>query len=94
MNINFDSFIELKNNSGIKMFVLLLGNECLYLNDRNNWLWHISCNVYIVRLSQEEFSMLDIGRHPKILITNNGKEVYTHDGVMPYEQLKKVLNDI
>lgn len=93
-SIKFDSFIELKNSKGIKIFVLLLEDEYSYLNDHNNWLWHVSCDVYMVRLSLDEFSMLDMGKHPKVLITNNGKEVYTHNGIVLYEQLKKVLGSI
>lgn len=92
--LDFDKFMELKNTSKLKAFVFLLNNEYPYLNETTTWLDSVGCPVYVVRLTKQEFHMLDIGKHPKIVFFKKGKEILECEGTPNLRVLKTELNKI
>ena len=92
-NASFDDFLNLKEGA-FRVFVFLLGDEYPSLNMENHWLFHNSLNVSIVRLNEDEFRMLDIARHPKIMVTNLGKELLQIDGIPDPETFEKKLKEL
>lgn len=67
----------------MKVYVFVLGDEHPALNLDSYWLYHmnVKAEVYTVRLKLEEFAVLDIGVHPKVLIVNEGKELAEYNGI-------------
>lgn len=84
--LSFDEFLESKN-SGRAYYICLLEDELSYLDGEYNLLSSAPFNTYLVTLNEEEFNMLHIGKHPKILLYDNGKEIWSHNGIPEYEVL-------
>lgn len=91
MQVNFDRFVELKQRPGLRVFVFLLGNEYPYMDSDSNWIRFLKEEVYVVRLTEEEFQILDIGVHPKIFFFLDGKEVFEHNGIPNFQTMKDLL---
>lgn len=87
LNLGFDDFLTLKEKSGIKIFVFFLDNEYKELTDNpSGMLKHIQHELFCIRLNSEEFRMLDIGKHPKVLVYKNGKEIFSINGIPAYAE--------
>lgn len=86
-------FTEL-SKEGLQIGVLLLGDEFKFLNEEGSWLTEFPVPVHIARLTLQEFRELDIGKHPKLLIYKNGREVLNHDGMPEYEALHRIVRDM
>ena len=93
-NIEFDEFLNVKTQPGLRIFIFLLLDEFGYINSEYNWLNYLSEDVFLVRLNIEEFSILDIGVHPKVIIINNDKEIAQFNGIPYMENLQDTLKDI
>jgi len=94
MALNFDQFLEAKENPGIKAFIFLLDDEYAYLENTTHWLNHVAFNCHVVRLSESEFNMLDIGKHPKVIFFKNGRESQQFDGLPTLEQMQTAFRSI
>lgn len=90
-SIGFDEFMEAKNTKGISAFIFLLGKEYSHLDSESSWVHYSNFNIHVVRLSEEEFGMLDIGIHPKIIIYRDGRESKELNGIPPLPKLRSIL---
>jgi hypothetical protein len=89
-----DRFLELKENKVSQTFIFLLEEEASWLDEETCWVHHLRSPVHLIRLSDEEFKILDIGVHPKTVITKAGKEIQTFNGVPRVQVLKKILSSL
>lgn len=78
--LSFDQFCEEKTTGQKRVFVLLMGDECPYLDSETHWFHHLPIQSFVVRLNVDDFHSLDIGRHPKTICTYNGNEIGAIDG--------------
>lgn len=87
-SINVDEFLKLKEKQMLTVFIFLLKNEFSYLEYDTSWLNYFGKPIYLVRMDENEFHMMDIAIHPKILITRRGKELCELNGLPKMEVLR------
>lgn len=92
--LDFDKFCEEKTRGGKRVFVVLLGDECGFLNSPTHWYHHLPYESYLVRLAIDDFHALDIGRHPKLIYTLKGQELGTTDGFPSLEALVEDFSEL
>jgi hypothetical protein len=92
--LNFDQLIEKKNGRGRQVFILCLGEEHAYLNDETHWIHNSTYGVSVVRLTESEFNVLDMGRHPKIWVLEDGEEKLQINGIPTYTEFLSRLKGI
>lgn len=92
--VDMDGFLSLKESDILKVFIFLLGDECPHLNNDSSWIHYVKENVYLVRLAHEEFKMLDIGVHPKVIVYRKGKELKEYNGVIPLKTFQAEMNKL
>jgi hypothetical protein len=80
-NITLEQYLVLKEKKNFNLFIFLLDNEYSYLNNEATWLHTLHMPVYLVRMNDEEFHMMDFGVHPKVLGTKKGKEILEVNGL-------------
>jgi len=86
--INLDQYFELKEKKVIQLFIFFLNSEYPHLNTSSTWLHSLKYPSYIVRMNNEEFDMMDMAIHPKILCTKGGKELFEINGIPTLNYLK------
>lgn len=89
----FDDYLSLCNDS-LRVFIFVLGDELQNLDLETHWVRHLNVSVFVIRLSEEEFRILDFGVHPKVMIMKNGKEVRQFNGIPRPNELTKILREI
>lgn len=95
LDLDFDEYLEKKEERGVAAFIFLLGEEYRYLSETEYWTNHSPGEtVYTVRLTEDEFHSLDIGKHPKTFIYNNGKEHKIYDGIPELTAIKQEFRKI
>ena len=94
VSINFDQFMEQKDRKGLTLYIFLLGDEYSHLDNDSSWVHYFDIRTCLVRLTVDEFKMLDIGVHPKIIAFRDGKEVKEFNGIPPLQKLKKLFSKI
>jgi hypothetical protein len=93
--ISFEEFLDIKEQKGTSVFVLLLDNELPHLsNGEVCWLDNLHENVAVVRLTAEEFKVLDYGVHPKTLIVKDGAEMAEFRGLPSQRELTQFLKGL
>lgn len=94
-DLDFNTYLEKKDEPGISAFIFLKGDEHKFLSLSEYWTNNVSNeHVYTVRLTEEEFNCLDIGRHPKTFIYKDGKEYKTFDGVPELTAIRQEFRNI
>lgn len=73
--LNFDQFCDTFTGQGIRVFILLLEEECPFLNNSIHWVHNTSFDIWVVRLTKDDFATFDTGVHPKTLFFYNGHEI-------------------
>ena len=91
-SMSFDTFMEAKNAKGISAFIFLLDQEYSHLDSASSWIHYSQHNIRIVRLSEDEFRMLDIGVHPKVIVYRNGRETKELNGIPSLPKLRSLLH--
>lgn len=86
---DLDRYLKLKEKDDFAIFVFLLGNEYPHLNNDTAWIHYIKERVYLVRLNEEEFGMLDIGVHPKTIVYKKGREIKEYSGIPQLNSFKQ-----
>ncbi len=89
-SVNLDQYTEIKEDIDVGFAVFLLNDEMKDLNNENNWLSSSPTEFYLVRMSEEEFKMMDIGVHPKTFIIKNGKEIKELNGFPSEEAIGEI----
>lgn len=84
--LNFDQLVEKKGDRGMHVFVLCLDNESSFLNDESHWIHNSAYSVQVARLSESEFNILDMGKHPKLWVLENGEEKLQINGIPTYNE--------
>lgn len=90
MVLSFEEFL-VKKDQEKAFFFCLLGDEKKYLEGANHWVNNAPFSTYIVRLSEDEFNMLHVGKHPKVFLYDKGREVKAWNGIPEYETLLEEL---
>ena len=90
-NLDFDGFADTKTQPGLRIFLFLLENEMGFVEKEFHWLNFLMEEINLVRLTKEEFNLLDIGIHPKLIITKDGNEAIHFNGLPSSEILKKLI---
>lgn len=91
-NISIDTFMELKKRKTTQVFIFLLKGESSWLDQSTSWINHIRFPVHMIRMTEEGFKTLDIGVHPKVVITKDGNEVKTLSGIPGMADLNEILS--
>ena len=94
ISIGFDGFMKAKEAKGVNIFIFLLHDEFSYLDSESSWIRYVQEHVQVVRLSEEEFTMLDIGVHPKIIFFRNGREFKELNGIPPVNKFRNLLHKL
>ena len=89
--IDVDEFLKLKEKPTLTVFIFLLDDECSYLEYDTSWLNYFGKPIYLVRMNEDDFHMMDIAIHPKIIITRSGKEISEINGLPKMEVLRDHL---
>lgn len=84
--LGFEEFIDRKNLEKA-FFICLMDGECQYLDSDIHWVHHAPFKVHLVRMSKDEFNMLHIGIHPKVIQYDHGRELKSWNGIPNYEDL-------
>ena len=92
VSIGFDEFMKVKENKGLNIFIFLEGNEHSHLNNESSWVHYFDVCIRLVRLSLDEFKMLDIGVHPKIIFFSDGREFKEINGILSITKFRSILN--
>jgi hypothetical protein len=91
--LNFEQLIDAKEESGVNVFIICKGDEHDYLNDKHHWINNSSHNIRVARLTVDEFAVLDIGKHPKVWIFEDGVEKAQINGMPTFERLAKEIKE-
>lgn len=92
--ISIDEFLKLKDKPSLMVFIFLLNKEYSYLEYDTSWLNYFGRPIYLVRMNESEFHMMDIAIHPKILVTKNGKELKEINGLPKMEVLREAIQKL
>ena len=92
--MNFDSFLQEKEGKGILIFMICLEDEFPFLDADDHWIHHLHFRTHIVRLTEDEMLTLDFGRHPKVYVTKNGKEVGYLNGMPECHEFQKQVTEM
>jgi hypothetical protein len=92
--IDIDEFLKLKEKPALQVFIFLLDGELSYLEYDTSWLGYIGRPIYLVRMNEEEFRMMDMAIHPKILVTRKGRELCEMNGLPKMEVLKRKIQNL
>jgi len=76
------------------VFLFLLEGECPHLDSETSWVHYSHYPTYLVRLKEHEFHMMDIGIHPKTIVTKKGRELLEVKGLLSPDSLKKELRKL
>lgn len=87
--VDLDRYLKLKEGNKYNIFIFLLGDEYRHLNNETAWIHYVKEPVYLVRLKESEFQMLDIGVHPKTLVYFKGREMKEYNGIPQLHTLKR-----
>lgn len=88
--VTFDDFLNLKEKS-LRVFVFALEDKIPSLDFETHWIYHLNCDVHLVRCSVDDFKMLDMGIYPKVMICSRGKELSVFNGIPELETLQKEI---
>jgi hypothetical protein len=88
-----DDFLSQKEGP-LRVFVFLLNDEYKIVDLDNHWFNHSLYHTTVIRLTEEEFHMLDMARHPKILVTKHGKELFQINGIPDPEVFERKMKGI
>lgn len=83
--LDFDNFLIQKDGPKKSVFILVLKDNFNYLLDGTHWLKSLRIPVNIVSLTEDEFNMLGVGKYPKVLVYQNGKELNQFNGIPEME---------
>lgn len=90
-----DRYLQLKERKTPQIFVFLLGEEeHTWLDEETCWVHRLRVPCHVVRLTEDEFRILDIGVHPKTVITKGGNDVLSFSGVPHVNTLTKCLHSL
>jgi len=92
--VDLDGFLKFKENKTYTVFIFLLGDEYPHLNNDSSWINYVKERIYLVRLQEEEFAMLDIGIHPKVIVFHGGKELKEYSGIPPLKTFKSEMTKL
>lgn len=79
--INLDQYLEIKEDIKVGLVVFLLNDELSHMVGTSSWLNHTMLDVNVVRMSKEEFKIMDIGVYPKTFLIKDGQEVLEINGI-------------
>lgn len=91
---SLDLYLEYKARKATQIFIFLLDREALWLDEDTCWVHHLRSPCHLLRMTPEEFKMLDIGVHPKTVVTKASQEMRTFNGVPTIQQLRKTLTEL
>ena len=94
VSIGFDGFMKAKEAKGVRIFIFLLGDEFSHLDNESSWIRYSKVQIQLVRLDQDEFRMLDIGIHPKIIFFRNGREFKEINGIPSVTKFRSLLHKL
>lgn len=92
--IDLDDYLKLKQSNNFTVFIFLLGNEYPHLDHDSSWIHYVKERVYLVRLQEDEFGMLDIGVHPKTIVYQGGREVKEYNGIPQLQTFKNQMQKL
>lgn len=92
VSIGFDEFMEVKGSKGLNVFIFLENDEYSHLDNESSWVHYFNVRIRLVRLSLDEFKMLDIGVHPKIIFFRDGREFKEMNGIPSVTKFRSILN--
>jgi hypothetical protein len=79
--IGLDQYLEIKEDIELGVVVFFLGGKFNHLISDSHWLCCSSLEVYIVKMTVEDFKSMDIGVHPKTFIIKEGREIFEINGI-------------
>ena len=79
--IGLDQYLEIKEDIDLGIVVFLLGDKYNHILSDSHWLRFTSLEVYVVKMSVEDFKSMDIGVHPKTFLIKDGKEIFEINGI-------------
>lgn len=90
--IDVDGFFDKQANPKLACYVLLSKDELPYIEAEDYWLRYTDFGfpIYLLRCSNDDFRVLDIGKHPKVSFFVGNKEIVTQNG-MPDRSLFNIL---
>jgi len=94
VSIGFDEFMKLKAGKGLRIFIFLEGNESSHLDSESSWVRYFNVQIRLVRLNLDEFKMLDIGVHPKIIFFRDGREFKELNGIPSVTKFRSILQKL
>lgn len=83
--LNLDEFLIEKDGPKKSVFILVLKGNFEYLLQGTHWVRSLRVPVKVVSLSEDEFNMLGVGKYPKVLVYQAGKEINQFNGIPEME---------
>jgi len=94
LSIGFDEFMTAKEDKGVNIFFFLLDNEYSHLDNESSWIRYSNVSIRLVRLNKDEFRMLDVGLHPKIIFFRNGREFKEINGIPSVTKFRSLIQKL
>ena len=91
---DLDRYLKLKEKDNLTIFVFLLGDEYPHLDNDSAWIHYVKERVYLVRLREDEFGILDIGIHPKTIVYKKGRELKEYNGIPQLHAFRKDMANL
>ena len=88
--LNFDTFLTEKDGPNKSVFILVLKGNFNYLLDDSHWVRSLRVPVKVVSLSEDEFNMLGVGKYPKVLVYQAGRELHSFNGIPEMETFLEI----
>jgi hypothetical protein len=93
--LGYEQYLEAWSTPGVRLFVVLLDQELPFLTEQDsNWIHHLRIPTHFVRLTEEEFKLLDYGTHPKAVLMDGSKELHSFRGVPSMSDLQRTLRKL
>lgn len=93
-SITLDDYLKLKEKKNLTIFIFLLQDEFPHLNLSSSWLQHLKEEIYLLRLKESDFKMLDIGIHPKVIVYRQGRELKEFNGILPLKSFRSEMEKL
>lgn len=92
--IDLDQYLEIKEDIDKGAVVFLKEKDITNISGESSSLSIYPVPVYLVQMSDDDFSSMDIGVHPKTFLILNGKEVREYNGIPGENLLEEDLDEL
>lgn len=92
LDITIDEYYEIREKNKKVIFIVLKEDEYGFLSEHGkHWLHHFYVPVYVLRLKEQDFVLLEIGVHPKVIVTHGYDDIAEFNGLPHIQEIEKIL---